>query len=74
MPSLIDWAGVRIPLQLFYYTRQTYEHELAAAGLRDVAWHEPVLPPEFRGGSDSQRWQVYLDHPLFLVLECTKPE
>lgn len=73
--SSITWGGVSIPLELFYFSQDTYERGLQAAGFTDVRWHRLVLPPEFLQGAagDRARWQIYLDHPPILTLECRRP-
>lgn len=73
--SSITWKGSSIPLELFYFSQDTYEHGLRAAGFTDIRWHRLVLPPEFLQGAarDRARWQIYLDHPPILTLECRRP-
>lgn len=73
LPASMTSKGVTIPLELFYYSRDTYERGLREAGLTGVRWHRPVLPPELDRSADRARWQIYLDHPPILILECRRP-
>ncbi|WP_436499877.1 class I SAM-dependent methyltransferase [Actinokineospora sp. HUAS TT18] len=68
VPSSLNWNQVSIPMELYYYSRHTYEDGLRAAGFRHIRWHRPVLPPEFE--AERPHWQLYLDNPPILVLEC----
>lgn len=56
-----------------YLSRATYAWALADAGLQNVTWRYPQVPPAELAGEGQAYWQDFLDYPTFVVIEATAP-
>jgi hypothetical protein len=64
-------AGTQlIRFEARYYTRDTYEQALRAAGFTEVRWHELQLDPQGVEVLGAEYWQAYLDNPPVVGLEA----
>lgn len=53
-----------------WYSRETYERVLQAAGFRQLTWHRPVLDAAGIAEHGRDYWQEYLSNPPIAGLEC----
>ncbi len=64
-------AGTQlIRFEARYYTRDTYEQALRAAGFTEVRWHELQLDPQGAEVLGAEYWRAYLDNPPVVGLEA----
>jgi ubiquinone/menaquinone biosynthesis C-methylase UbiE len=72
--SAISYAMVSgrkmIHFDAYYYSRDTYEHALHAAGFNKISWRSPELAPEGVTECGQEYWQEYLGNPPVVGLEC----
>lgn len=52
-----------------YLSRATYAWALAAAGLQQLTWRRPQVPPAELAGEGQAYWQDFLDFPTFVAIE-----
>ena len=53
-----------------WFSRETYERALAAAGFSHCAWHAPRLDPAGVDADGAAYFSEYLDNPPIAALEC----
>jgi SAM-dependent methyltransferase len=53
-----------------WYSRDCYAQALAAAGFREVNWHQLLLDPAAAAVRPADYWREYLENPPVLALEC----
>lgn len=68
----LDWKGQRVQFHNWFYGVQTYERVLADAGFRNIRWHKPVIPAPLEEEHGKEYWELFLEHPALLILECEK--
>lgn len=72
--SAITYAMVSgrsmIRFNAYYYSRETYEAALRAAGFSEIVWRSLELAPEGVAECGSEYWQEYLANPPVVGLEC----
>jgi 2-polyprenyl-3-methyl-5-hydroxy-6-metoxy-1,4-benzoquinol methylase len=68
----LDWRGQRVQFHNWFYGLNTYESVLADAGFRNTRWRKPVIPASFEQGYGERYWDLFLRHPILLILECEK--
>lgn len=56
----------------YYMPIAAYEEALVSAGFKDFKVHNPRLSPNPDGIDDTGYWQHFVDHPIFIMLECIK--
>ena len=56
-----------------YLGHATYAWALAAAGLQQLAWRQPQVPPQALVGEGQAYWQDFLDYPTFVAIEAFAP-
>lgn len=56
--------------QACFFSRDTYERVLTAAGFRDIRWHPLVVAEEGIEAHGASYWQEYLSNPPVIGLEC----
>ena len=56
-----------------YLSRATYAWALDAAGLQNLTWRSPQVPPAELVGEGQAYWQDFLDYPTFIVIEASAP-
>ena len=56
-----------------YLSRATYAWALDAAGLQNLTWRPPQVPPAELVGEGQAYWQDFLDYPTFVVIEAAAP-
>lgn len=59
-----------IRFDAYYFSRETYEAALRAAGFREVIWHPLQLDPQGVVECGEEYWQEYLTNPPVIGLEC----
>jgi ubiquinone/menaquinone biosynthesis C-methylase UbiE len=61
------------PFQIenYYFTVQTHETALRAAGFREIRWHRPLLSPPAEAADGRNYWSDLLEHPPFIFIECS---
>ena len=72
--SAISYAMVSgrkmICFNAYYYSRETYESALRAAGFRKISWQPLELAPEGIAECGEEYWREYLGNPPAVGLEC----
>lgn len=74
-PTLTDGDEIALDLhteppftiRYHYWSKATYEHALAAAGFRDLAWQRFAVAPH----ANARHWADYLDNPHAVLLTGT---
>lgn len=56
----------------YYLSNAAHERALQAAGMRKIAWHPPEVSPLGVAEFGAEHWQVFLEHPPIIFLECEK--
>jgi len=56
--------------QACFFSRETYERVLSAAGFHDIRWHPLVVAEEGIQAHGKSYWQEYLSNPPVIGLEC----
>jgi SAM-dependent methyltransferase len=59
-------------IENYYLSVKTHEDACHAAGFREIRWHQPVLSAEGRARFEPGFWDVFLQHPPVLFMECLK--
>lgn len=72
----IKWTffldGGSFEIENYHLDRAAHEQAFAAAGFRDVRWHEPRLSPDGRGSYGREYWRAFLECPPITFIECLK--
>jgi SAM-dependent methyltransferase len=72
--SAISYAMVSgrsmIRFDAYYFSRETYEAALGAAGFSHICWHPLELAPEAIAECGAEYWEEYLGNPPVVGLEC----
>jgi len=72
--SAITYAMVSgrsmIRFDAYYFSRETYESALRAAGFSEIVWRPLELAPEGVVECGSEYWREYLGNPPVVGLEC----
>lgn len=56
----------------YFWTVQTYEQCIRAAGFTKFEWHAPTVSPQGLTMFDQGFWQEFVSNPDFLMLTCEK--
>ena len=56
-----------------YFTREALEWALAGAGFVDIRIHRPEVSPEGLETFGEQYWARFLENPLLVFIEASKP-
>ncbi|MEA5469532.1 class I SAM-dependent methyltransferase [Spirulina sp. 06S082] len=57
----------------YYFDRTTYEEVFQEVGFSEIHWHQVIVSPEGIKEKGQEFWQDFLDHPIFVGIECLKP-
>ncbi|WP_421841702.1 class I SAM-dependent methyltransferase [Mycobacterium sp.] len=76
-----EGAPIKVTLRLedtsldfedYYLPMDACRTELTGAGFRDFAVHSPEALPQPVNSSDDHFWDDFVNHPVFVLIDCTK--
>lgn len=65
-------GGEEVEFDNYYYSKETYEWALRAAGFKTINWHKLILPLEVEQEDGREFWDFFLEVPIFVIIECQK--
>jgi ubiquinone/menaquinone biosynthesis C-methylase UbiE len=66
----IPGTSDQVSIDIYYFSRATYEWAFQSVGFKEIRWHQPIVSPEGVQEFGLEFWQDFIDYPSIVCIQC----